>query len=140
MAKLKHEKYINRHKPPFRQSFGHAWDGICWTVLHERTLQIHLLATIVVTMAGLILRLTAGEWLALLIFFTLVPTIELINTAIEIMCNIMRDELHLDYAATKLPRDMLAGAVLYSTIGAVIAGLVIFLPKICTLLIHLTVI
>ena len=134
MSKLKHEKYINRHKPPFRQSFGHAWDGIWWTVLHERNLQIHLLATIVTTMVGLILHLSACEWLVLLIFFTLVPAIELINTAIEIMCNIMRDELHLDYAATKLPRDMLAGAVLYSSIGAVLSGLIIFLPKIIALL------
>ena len=123
------ERYLSDHKPSMRESFGHAFDGIGWIFVHERNFQIHVIATIMVLLLGLWLDLSRSEWLVLLVFLVLVPTLELVNTAGEIVCNIVRDELHLDYAATKIPRDLLAGAVLYSTLGALVAGAVILGPK-----------
>jgi len=125
--------YYSYQKPPFIQSFGHAWDGLVWIFLHERNFQFHLIATILAVTAGLLFGLTATEWLIILLFLVLVPVLELLNTTGEIICNLCRDKLHLSYAATKVPRDLLAGSVLYASIGAVIAGAVIFLPKIYSL-------
>lgn len=121
--------YYQTDKPPFIQSFGHASDGLIWIILHERNFQYHLIATILTTLAGLFFDISVTQWLILIFFFTLIPVLELINTTGEIICNIIRDELHLSYAATKIPRDLLAGSVLYASLGAVIAGAIIFLPK-----------
>lgn len=124
----------SQHKEALTKSVGHAWQGITWIARHERNFQIHMMVTLVVCIAGLLLRIETVEWLILLGFLVLIPSLELLNTAVERTCDVVRDSLELDYEATKLPRDLAAGAVLYATLGAVIAGMVIFLPKLWQLL------
>ncbi len=116
------------------KSFGHAWQGIVWIARHERNFQIHVMATLAASIMALLLRINALEWLILLLFLVLIPSLELLNTAVERTCDVVRDSMELDYEATKLPRDLAAGAVLYATLGAIIAGMVIFLPKLWQLL------
>ena len=78
----------------------------------------------------LLVQLTLNEWLILLVFFALIPSLELVNSAVEDTCNCLRDNLQLDYQATKLPRDLAAGAVLWASVFTALAGAIIFLPKI----------
>ena len=115
-------------------SFYHAGAGIGWAVAHERNLQLHLVASVAVLLLGSCLPVSTGEWLVLLVFLVLIPVLELLNTALEQLCDTVRDELHLSWAETKIPRDLAAGAVLYATVGAIVAGVVIFVPKLWALI------
>ena len=118
----------------FAKSVQVALDGVWWNIRHERNMRWHVLALVIITVAGFYFRISAGEWLALVVFFALIPALELLNSAIELTCDVVRDQLELDYAITRWPRDLAAGAVLWASGGAVAAGLIIFLPKIVALL------
>lgn len=117
-------------KPRLYLSFAVAFKGICWNYRHERNAFIHLCAIITASLLGWYLRISATEWLILCLFFALIPCLELINSALEQICNTVRDSLKLDYQATRLPRDLAAGAVLWASLLAALAGTIIFLPKI----------
>lgn len=117
-------------KHGFFTSFIFAWRGILWNLLNERNMKFHFGAMVLASLAGLYFNISQGEWLVLFVFFALIPTCELINSAVEETCNALRDHMHLNYQATKLPRDLAAGAVLWSSFFAVLTGLAIFLPKI----------
>lgn len=123
-------------KHSFFTSFIFAWRGITHNLFTERNMKFHFAALIIATLLGLFFQIKAFEWLILIVFFALIPTFELFNSALEETCNIIRDQLHLNYSATKLPRDLAAGAVLWSSIFAFIAGVIIFLPKIVLFLSH----
>ncbi len=117
-----------KKKTSFIKGFDFAWQGILWNALNERNMRIHLFVTILVLVLGMIFQLALIEWLILLFFIALIPALELVNSAIESTCDVLRDELKLNYKATKLPRDLAAGAVLWATIFAIFTGIVIFLP------------
>jgi undecaprenol kinase len=117
----------------FWKGFVYAWRGIVWNVVQERNMMVHLIVLVLTVLAGLFFSISATEWLILLLFFALVPALELVNSAVESTCDIVRDELKLAYPRTKLPRDLAAGAVLWVAVFAVIAGLVIFIPHLIIL-------
>jgi diacylglycerol kinase len=73
------------------------------------------------------------EWLFILTMIGLVLAAEMLNTAVEEVCNSMRDELGLPYASSKRARDVAAGAVLVLAVVAALIGCVIFIPKIAVL-------
>jgi len=62
----------------------------------------------------------------------LVLMLELVNTALEYLCDIVTTDFH---PIVKIVKDIAAAAVLISAAGSVITGLIIFLPKIIALFI-----
>lgn len=114
------------------KSFPHAFRGI-ELVVRERNMQVHVIAVLVVTIAGVLLNISNYEWLIVLLCFGLVMCLEAVNTAIEDVCNKLRDDLGLSYGSTKNARDISAGAVLISAIMSVLVAGVVFLPKITSL-------
>lgn len=118
-----------KKKATFVKGFDFAWQGILWNALNERNMRIHLFISILVLIFGVFFHLPLIEWLFLIFFIALIPALELVNSAIESTCDVLRDELKLSYGATKLPRDLAAGAVLWATIFALFTGLVIFVPQ-----------
>jgi len=116
----------------FLQSFAHAGRGIAVS-FNGRSMKIHLIATILVLIMSTLLPLTATEWIIILILIGAVWSSEIINTSLEDVCNHLRDQLKLEYSATRSARDLAAGAVLVWAIISLIIGLIIFLPKILVL-------
>jgi diacylglycerol kinase (ATP) len=112
------------------KGFGYAWQGIAWNFKCERNMRWHLVITVLVILAGIFWQISFWEWLIICLFFALVPALELVNSAVESSCDIIRDHLKLGYSETKLPRDLAAGAVLWAAILAAIVGSLIFIPKI----------
>ncbi len=110
------------------KSFPHAYRGIN-LALKERNMRVHVIAVLVVGLAGIYFKIERVEWFAVILCFALVMSLETVNTALEDVCNKMRDDLGLDYEATRNARDIVAGAVLISAIFAVIIATMIFLPK-----------
>jgi len=115
------------------KAFGHALNG--WKRgLKERNLKIHLVAAIFVLFASLLLKISTTEFIIILILIALVISAELFNTAIEDVCNTLTISLKLQYGETTIPRDVAAGAVLIIASIATLVGLIVFIPKLLTLL------
>jgi diacylglycerol kinase len=108
-------------------SFKYAIEGIVSSFRTERNMKIHVLATIIVIILGLMLKINTIEWCFCVISIVLVISAELFNTAIETIVDMISIEKN---EKAKLAKDISAGAVLILAIGASIVGLVIFIPKI----------
>jgi len=117
----------------FLKSFYFAFTGIKTAYL-QRNFKIHLIVVVIVTFFGIFFTISSLEWIIILFCFGLVISTEIFNTAIEEICNLLKLKLKLDYLDTWNPRNLAAGAVLISAIISAIIGLIIFLPKITSLI------
>ena len=75
---------------------------------------------------GFYLSISRTEWLVIIFAMVLVFMAEALNTAIELLVDITSPEQN--EKAEKI-KDLAAGSVLLASIGALIAGIIIFLPK-----------
>ena len=109
------------------KSFGYAFRGIGYTVMHERNFRIHI-CIITFLFPFLLLtdffEVTRTQYAILVLYSALVLALELINTALEkavdLACKGERHNL------AKIAKDACAGAVLIAAIGAVILAGVLF--------------
>ncbi len=108
------------------KSFKYAFSGLMVLFIEEHNARIHLLATIVVVGAGFYYGISSFEWIAVLLCIALVLAMELLNSAIEALANFTTTELQ---PLIKKAKDLAAGAVLISSIIALIVGVIVFVPK-----------
>ena len=118
---------MDKKKNPLYKSFGYAFEGIFTGIKKERNMKIHCLAMLCVVAAGLLLRISISEWCLCLVLFGLILSLELVNTAVEAVVDLVTEEKK---PLAKLAKDTAAGAVLIAAIMAAGAGLLIFVPKI----------
>jgi diacylglycerol kinase (ATP) len=111
-------------------SFRHAISGILLLIRTQPNAWIHLVATLAVVIAGKLLNVSRGEWLALVLAIGLVWTAEALNTAIEFLA----DEIALERRERLgLAKDAGAGGVLLASITAALIGLIVFVPHLLAL-------
>jgi len=115
----------------FFKAFTYAWKGMQQFFLHDRNGRIHLGAALAAVMAGFALRVSGIEWLILLLCIAAVIAMEMINAAIEKLCDMVHKDFH---PTVKTIKDISAGAVLWVSVISAVIGAVIFLPKIIALL------
>lgn len=108
-------------------SLEFALTGIFTAFKEEKNMRSHVLSAVAAIIAGLIFRISAIEWLFLLLSIFLVIAFEIMNSAVENVVDLASD-YHFSMRA-KNAKDMAAGAVLVVSGFAVITGLIIFLPK-----------
>ncbi len=101
------------------ESLNCAIEGILWAVKNERHLRYHFLAALVVLFLALFFRVSALEFFLLILAAILVIFAELINTSIEALVDLVTDEYH---ELAKRAKDIAAGAVLVTSVGAAILG------------------
>ena len=109
------------------KSISYAWAGIKSCFVSEPNFKIHIVAAIVAIVFSLMLSISATEWIAVVFCIAFVVTMEMINTAIEKLCDVIHQEIH---PGIKKVKDIAAGAVLVSAVFSLITGGIIFLPKI----------
>ncbi len=114
-------------KDPFYKSFIHAFDGVVSALKSERNMFVHFIIMILVITFGLIFNITKTEWLVCLIFFALVISSELVNTAFEMLVDLCEPNQN---PKAKFCKDVAAGAVLVCAVISAIGGLIIFIPYI----------
>ena len=108
------------------RSVRQALRGI-WVMLStQHNAWIHAVAATAVVGAGIALHVSRGEWLALVLAIMAVWTAEALNTAFESLCDVASPEFH---PLVERAKDVAAGAVLISAIGAVAIGLLVFGPR-----------
>lgn len=113
------------------RSFKHALNGIRILFLEEHNARIHLFAILCVIVSGIFFRVSILEWISILLAVGLVFSLELINTTIENLADFVSPDYH---DKIKKIKDLSAAAVLVAAVVAFIIGLLIFAPKIYTLI------
>ena len=109
---------------PLLRRFRCAFSGIGWALRTQRNLRIHAAATVAVVVLGFVENITAWEWCAILGCISLVWAAELMNSALEVLCDrITTDpDEHIRRA-----KDAAAGAVLVCAIISVVVAALVFL-------------
>lgn len=107
------------------KSFRYAFAGIAVLIKSQHNAWIHTLATILVIGCGLFFQINPVEWCLIILAILAVLVSEALNTAIEFLCDATSPAPH---PLIKKTKDVAAGAVLISAIGAAIIGSIIFLP------------
>ncbi|HTU25002.1 MAG TPA: diacylglycerol kinase family protein [Pirellulales bacterium] len=117
------------YEPPVRRGwvakFGSAFRGFQRGIRGESNFFVHLFCAAVAIAAGIVFRISAGEWALVVLCITAVLAAEMFNTSIEALAKaVTRD--HNPWIADAL--DIAAGAVTLVALGAAVVGLLVFVP------------
>jgi len=112
------------------RSFRCAIRGVWVMIQSQQNAWIHAVATVVVAAAGLYFCITPAEWSWVALAIMSVWTAEALNTAVEFLADATKPEFNRLIGDTK---DVAAGAVLISAIGAAVIGVLVFGPHIWAL-------
>jgi len=113
------------------RSFGHAFRGLKMLLQTQPNARIHAAATVLVVVAGVLLRLSPAEWALIVLAIAGVWTAEAMNTAIEFLVDLVSPDPHPLAGKAK---DIAAGAVLIAAIGSAVIGGFVFGPHLLRLL------
>ncbi len=111
----------------FFRSFVYAMAGLRYTIRTQRNMRVHVAIAVVAAIVGILLRISLIAFAILALTITTVLVAEMFNTVIEACLDIVTPEYH---PLAKIAKDVAAGAVLISSILAVVIGLLLFLPPI----------
>jgi diacylglycerol kinase len=111
---------------PLIESVGYALEGIKYAIVEGRNFKIQLGFAILISILGGVVSISPTEWLALILIIALVLILELINTAIETVVDMVSLNFH---PLAKITKDCAAGAVLVASFASVLIGIIIFVPK-----------
>jgi len=109
-----------------KESLSFALRGIR-IALHQSNFRVMVSSAAIVVALAFFLMISKGEWLILLLVIGLVLSLEMLNTTLETMLDLLEPNFSEKIGVIK---DLIAGAVLISCIVAVLTGLMIFVPKI----------
>tara|TARA_B110000503_G_scaffold19879_1_gene29700 strand:+ start:26819 stop:27202 length:384 start_codon:yes stop_codon:yes gene_type:complete len=107
------------------RSSVHAMAGILEILKSQHNAWVHLVATLAVLAAGYVFGVDTTQWCFLILVIMAVWVAEALNTAFELLCDVASPEFH---PLVKKSKDVAAGAVLLSAVGAAAVGAIIFLP------------
>ncbi len=107
------------------RAFGFAIAGIIYALKTGHAIWLQSVAAGMVVLAGLYFHITANDWRWIVLGITLVWTTEIMNTAVETVCDALHPDHHPVIGHAK---DAAAGAVLMAAIGAATIGALVFWP------------
>ena len=107
----------------FFRSFRYAWNGIAIAVRDQQNLKVQSAIAATAIGAGFYFEITPSEWCFVLLSIGLVMGLEMVNSAIENVVDLVTRDHHPLAANAK---DIAAGAVLFAAVLAVIVGVLIF--------------
>lgn len=105
-------------------SFSYAIQGLKSLVLQEPNAKIHLMATVLVIIAGVIRDISPERWLALVFAIAIVWITEALNTCVEMLCNLFCEGQY--HPVVKVIKDISAGAVLIAALASVVTAVIVF--------------
>lgn len=111
----------------FFKSIKFAANGLKQTFKSELNFKIHLLIAVFTVVAGWYFEISSLEWGIIVICIGCTLFAELMNTAIEVLVNLVSPEFN---TKAGLVKDVAAAAVLVIALMSLVAGLIIFVPKV----------
>lgn len=109
------------------KSFGYAIAGLKSVLRSEQNFRIHLLAAALAIFLGFGLGISKVEWIMVVACISAVMGAETMNTAVEKLCDFVSPQYH---EKIKVVKDLAAAAVLIVSLGALVTGGIIFIPRI----------
>lgn len=109
------------------KSLGNAGRGIMVAFKREPNFRLQFFAVILVVIAGWFFEISHFEWLSILIISGLVLVLELYNTILEKLLDLLKPRF-TDQAGTV--KDIAAGAVLIAAVAALLVAVIIFIPRV----------
>lgn len=111
----------------FLDNIGYATNGIIYFFKTERNGRIQAIIALLVVGAGVYFHISTVEWCFILASIGLIISLEMVNTAIERICEMLSKDYH---PTVKIIKDLAAGAVWWSALVAALIGAFIFIPHI----------
>ena len=109
------------------RSFHHAIAGLLRMIRCQHNAWIHAAATVITVIAAFLFRVSAADWCWIIVAISIVWTAEALNTAFEFLADAASPEFH---PLVRDAKDVAAGAVLVTAIGAAVIGAIIFWPHV----------
>lgn len=120
-----------KSKNPLLKNFDFAFEGLKTAFTNGRNFRIQVVMGALAIILGLFLHIDPFEWLDLTLVIASVLILELMNTAIEAIVDIVSPEIQ---PRAKIAKDVAAASVLVASIAAIFIGAFLFLPKILSFL------
>ena len=106
-------------------------EGFIHFYKYERSAILHLIVATVIILGSFSLEMKAVEWLFMIFILLTMLAIELLNTAIEAVCDLVSPEYN---KLVKIAKDSASAATCSISIALIIALAIIYIPKLMNLL------
>jgi len=113
-------------KPGFRRSLNQAWRGLHHTWRTQGHMKFHIIAGISALCFAGWWKISNFEWLILILAIGCVVSAEVMNTAIEIVVDMVQPNFD---PLAGMAKDVAAGAVLVTAIQAIAIVMIVFIPR-----------
>ena len=130
MNSKKQEKHKKMSFKRFLNSVKYSIEGLNHAYKNEQSLWLHGGGVFLAVILGIVLKINFYEWAVIIVAFVVVLAIELLNTAIEAVVDLVTKEIH---PLAKIAKDCGSAAAFVSSLVAVIIGLFVFVPYIIKL-------
>jgi diacylglycerol kinase (ATP) len=117
----------------FVDSLRYAVDGLVYALRTQRNIRIHFVTATAIIASAMFLGITRSELVALFLTIMVVILAEMVNTAIEAAVDLVTGTYH---PLARIAKNVAAGAVLVTAIGACFIGFYIFADDLSNL-VHL---
>lgn len=111
----------------FKKSLKHAFRGLAYALRNEKNFQNEIIIAFIVIFAMFYFEVTRAEMVVLFLVMMGVLLAELLNTVMERIVDILKPRIH---PYVRLIKDLMAAAVLLTSILALIIGSIVFYPYI----------
>ncbi len=111
----------------FGRSLKHAISGLSYALRYEKNFQNEVIVACLVFIAMIYYQVTPSEMVILFLVVMGVLVMELLNTVMERIADILKPRIH---PYVKVIKDLMAASVLVSSLLAIIIGLIIFIPHV----------
>lgn len=109
--------YPPRRSAGFLDSFGHAWNGLIHTAVHQRNMRLHLVSALLVGLVGSGIPLGLAEKVTLIFCVLLIFFAEILNSALEQLVDLAVQQFD---EKARLTKDAAAAGVLVLAFGTVV--------------------
>lgn len=109
----------------------YSLEGYIHFYKYERSSILHLIVAAGIILGSLTLNLNAVEWLFIIFILLVMLAIELLNTAIEAVCDLVSPEYN---KLVKVAKDSASAATFSISLALIVAGCIIYVPKIMAFL------
>ena len=117
-------------KSSLKTSFACAFAGIA-SAAHERNFKIESAVGVVAIVLGFAFHVSLLEWLAIIVCIGVVLGLECLNTSLESLVDLASPGYN---ELARRAKDCAAGAVLVASIAALVVGIILFAPRILSVL------
>jgi undecaprenol kinase len=105
------------------KSFSYALSGLKEVIRAERNMQLHLGISGIVILLAVVFRFSRFEWLILLLTIGVMLCLEMVNSAIERVVDLITTDYH---PLAEKAKDASAAAVFVFSIISVLVGMLLF--------------